>query len=92
MHPLTMQATAADQARARQEHAAARKRAAGNRSTRGGWPRWSARAPGSASRIARRPWRDRAAAILVALSATQAERRRPALSRYRSAISVRAPR
>ena len=70
MHPLTIQAAAADHARAGQQHAAARQRAAGSRSTRAGWLRWSGRGPASASRIARRPWRDRAAAVLVALSQT----------------------
>ena len=92
MHPLIIQAIASDQVRAIHEHTAARQRAAAFRRTSAGWLRWSGRGPGSASRIARRPWRDRAAAVLVALSQTQAERSCPALSRYRSAISVRAPR
>lgn len=92
MHPETIQALASDQVRAIHEHAAARRRAAAFRRTSAGWRRWCGRGSGFASRVARRPWRDRAAAVLVALSQTQAERGRPALSRYRSAISVRAPR
>ena len=68
MHPETIQAIASDQVRAIDEHAAARRRAAAFRRTRTGWLRWSGRGPGSASRIARRPWRDRAGAVLVALS------------------------
>jgi len=75
MNPVIIQAIALDRDRAMRERAAARQRAAECRGTRAGWPgRWlGSPAPGRgpASRTARRPWRDRVAAVLVALTESQ---------------------
>lgn len=74
MHPQITQAIAAEQVRDRQERAAARQRAAQSHGPGAGRSRRSLRWPGlgprPASRAAR-PWRDRAAAVLVALTETQ---------------------
>jgi hypothetical protein len=93
MNPVIIQAIAADQVQAMHEHAVTRQPTADNDRTSAArpWLRWPGPGCGPASRTAR-PWRDRAAAVLVALSQGQAGGSVSALSCYRPAISVRAPR
>ena len=69
MNPVIIQARAADKVQGIHEHAVARERAAESGRTSAGrpWLRWPGPGRGPAYRTAR-PWRDRATAVLVALT------------------------